>query len=240
METVGANPALIIPAWREFVDANPGKRLRGIGEPIWAGRSPAEMTECNRHEGLLNVAFADTPGFWLVCPYDTATLDPVDVEHACETHPHVSGLPSAAYPGLDAHAGPHTDPLPAPAVEPDRLVFDADSLSEMRRFVVARAERADLSPDRNQDFLLAVSEIAANSVRHGGGHGVLSIWRENGSLLCDVQGSGEITKPLAGRERPDEGQSHGYGLWLANQLCDLVQVRTFPSGNTVRLHMHRH
>ena len=58
---------------------HPGKRLRGIGEPIWAARTPAEMAECHRHEGLLNVAFADSPGFWLLCPYDTTTLDPADV-----------------------------------------------------------------------------------------------------------------------------------------------------------------
>jgi anti-sigma regulatory factor (Ser/Thr protein kinase) len=239
MDAVGANPARIIPAWRDFVDANPGKHLRGIGEPIWAARSDAEMSECHRHEGLLNVAFADTPGFWLVCPYDTTTLDPDDVARACETHPHVAGLPSAAYPGLDVHAGPFTDPLPAPAHESERMEFDADSLSEMRRFVAARAERAGLVDDRVHDFLLAVNEIAANSVRHGGGDGSVAIWQENGTLLCDVEDSGEISQPLAGRERPGEGQSHGYGLWLANQLCDLVQVRTFPTGNTVRLHMHR-
>ena len=42
MAAVGANPACIIPAWREFVDehSGPGRRLRGIGEPIWADRSP--------------------------------------------------------------------------------------------------------------------------------------------------------------------------------------------------------
>jgi anti-sigma regulatory factor (Ser/Thr protein kinase) len=239
MDDVGANPARIIPAWREFVDANPGKRLRGIGEPIFAARSDAEMSECHRHEGLLNVAFADKPGFWLVCPYDTTTLDPADLARARETHPHVAGLPSGAYPGLDVHAGPFTDPLPAPAGEPDRVEFDEGSLGAMRRFVTARAERAALARDRVQDLLLAVSEVAANSVRHGGGQGALSIWQDNGALVCDVQDAGEITKPLAGRERPEDGQSHGYGLWLANQLCDLVQVRTFPSGNVVRLHMHR-
>ena len=29
------------------------------------------------------------------------------------------------------------------------------------------------------------------------------------------------------------------GLWLANQLCDLVQIRTLPAGTVVRLHMNR-
>ena len=44
------------------------------------------------------------------------------------------------------------------------------------------------------------------------------------------------TEPLVGRERP-AGPAGGYGLWLANQLCDLVQVRSFPAGSVVRLHM---
>ncbi|MGI8873571.1 MAG: hypothetical protein ACR2KP_04455 [Egibacteraceae bacterium] len=36
-------------------------RLRGAGEPIWPERRPAELVECQRHESLLNVAFADGP-----------------------------------------------------------------------------------------------------------------------------------------------------------------------------------
>ena len=35
------------------------------------------------------------------------------------------------------------------------------------------------------------------------------------------------------------GQPGGYGLWLANQLCDLVQIRSLPAGTAVRLHMRR-
>src|SRR5436309_821665 len=49
---VGANPARIIPAWRDFgaQRAAAGGTLRGIGEPIWAGRSSSELVECQRHE----------------------------------------------------------------------------------------------------------------------------------------------------------------------------------------------
>src|SRR5688572_30942612 len=45
MAHVGTNPARIIPAWREFVSERsaPGRRLRGIGEPIWPGRDAAEL-----------------------------------------------------------------------------------------------------------------------------------------------------------------------------------------------------
>ena len=59
MTEVGRNPARIIPAWREFVGSSAdGRRMRGIGEPVWAGRTPAELAECQGHESLLNLAFA--------------------------------------------------------------------------------------------------------------------------------------------------------------------------------------
>ena len=61
MAAVGTNPARIIPAWRRFVDqhSSGGRPLRGIGEPIWPERSAHELVECQRHESLLNLAFAD-------------------------------------------------------------------------------------------------------------------------------------------------------------------------------------
>jgi hypothetical protein len=32
-------------------------------------------------------------------------------------------------------------------------------------------------------------------------------------------------------------QLHGRGLWVVNQVCDLVQIRSSNAGNVVRLHM---
>ena len=80
----GANPACIIPAWREFVDehAAASRALRGIGEPIWPDRTSAELVECQRHESLLNLAFAGTRSFHLLCPYDTEALDAAVIEEA--------------------------------------------------------------------------------------------------------------------------------------------------------------
>ncbi|MEO8290742.1 MAG: hypothetical protein ABI649_07070 [Gaiellaceae bacterium] len=51
--------------------------------------------------------------------------------------------------------------------------------------------------------------------------------------------AGRIEEPLAGRERPLLDQPSGRGLWLANQLCDLVQMRAFENGGTVRIYMSR-
>ena len=121
---IGANPARIIPFWQDFIAIQDGRPLRGIGEPIWAGRSAAELVECQRHESLLNVAIDTETPIWLLCPYDVTCLDP---------------------------------------------------------------------------------EI--------------------------------IDDPLADRRQPSSTAAGGRGLWLANQLCDLVQIRSHPSGTQIRLHV---
>ncbi|HEY1450507.1 MAG TPA: ATP-binding protein, partial [Solirubrobacteraceae bacterium] len=88
-----------------------------------------------------------------------------------------------------------------------------------------------------EDFVLAVNELATNSVQHGGGGGMLRVWQEPGALVCDVRDRGFIEDPLAGRRRPPIDQYGGRGLWLVNRLCDLVQIRSSPSGTVVRVHM---
>ena len=91
MAEVGSNPARIIHAWRDFVDERaPGRPVRGIGEPIGPDRNSAQLVECQRHESLLNLAFADTPAFWLMCPYDTEALGLDVVDEALHSHPIIS------------------------------------------------------------------------------------------------------------------------------------------------------
>ena len=43
--------------------------------------------------------------------------------------------------------------------------------------------------------------------------------------------------PLVGRVKPVPTQVGGRGLWLANQFCDLVQIRSGDDGTAVRLQM---
>ena len=88
MHEVGANPARIIPAWTDFLAdrGRPGRGARGIGEPIWSGRSQAELAECHVHEALLNYAFTDAPAgaipWRLLCPYDARSLTAEVIEQA--------------------------------------------------------------------------------------------------------------------------------------------------------------
>jgi anti-sigma regulatory factor (Ser/Thr protein kinase) len=245
MAEVGTNPARIIPAWREFVDAHAGqgRRLRGIGEPIWADRSPDELVECQRHEALLNLAFAGAEDFWLLCPYDVDALDPDVVRKAHSSHAAmVAGdetRRSDAYEDLGVVAGPFAEPLPGPPPGADVLPFAAGTLAPVRRLVELRAREAGLSEVATGDLVLAVNEVATNSLRHGGGEGLLSAWLTDEMLIFEVADAGGIADPLAGRVRPASGQSGGHGLWLCNQACDLVQLRWFASGSVVRLHKRR-
>jgi anti-sigma regulatory factor (Ser/Thr protein kinase) len=247
MTRVGKNPARIIPAWQEFVfeHSGDGRRMRGIGEPIWAGRSPAELVECQRHESLLNLAFADAPSFLLLCPYDTSNLDSAVLDEAERSHPLIAEggarRSSAVCRDASSIGAPFDVPLPEPETEVEEFVFvGIDSLGAVRQFVAAQAARVRWQHAQTADLVLSVHEVATNSVRYGGGAGVLRLWHVDDRLVCEVQDSGVIESPMVGRERPDSLQVSGRGLWIANQLCDLVQVRSNALGSTVRLHMeHR-
>src|SRR5919109_2410601 len=138
MRELAGNPARIIPAWREFVAEHTAGacRVRGVGEPLWPGRSDAELAECKRHESLLNLAFADGRPWWLVCPYDTETLHPSVVEEARRTHPFVSeegvGRESLHYYGLDAIARPFDEELRDPPGDASEFAFRRGSLAPLR------------------------------------------------------------------------------------------------------------
>jgi anti-sigma regulatory factor (Ser/Thr protein kinase) len=244
MGEIGTNPARIIPAWREFVDAQPGGgAFRGIGEPIWAARSPAELAECQRHEALLNLAFADSAPWRLLCPYDTTTLPSDVLEEAHRSHPVIvdgdEERPSRIYRDLAEVAAPFDWPLAEPPPTAEQLAFGEGALSGVRAFVRSRADRAGLGPDRAADFVLAANEVATNSLRHGGGRGILRIWTEPDALICEVADRGHIDQPLVDRQAPALGKENSRGLWIANQVCELVQIRSFPTGSVVRLHMLR-
>jgi anti-sigma regulatory factor (Ser/Thr protein kinase) len=243
MAVVGRNPARIIPAWRAFVDRNEaeGRGIRGIGEPIWPGRSAAELVECHHHESLLNLAFAGMPDWQLLCPYDTSALEDEVLETAEHNHPLVrsGGIHDHSRTYIDPRLGPapFCGELPEPAIEPRVIAFIGGELSAVRRFIGDCADDAGLDQDAKVDLVLAANELAANSVRHGGGHGVIRIWPEDSELLCEISDEGWIQEPLVGRERPQPDQTRGRGLWVANQICDLVQIRSGGQGTTVRLHM---
>lgn len=238
MGQVGQNPARIIPEWRRFVDHVAGKSaVRGVGEHVWAGRRDVEIEECRLHESLLNVAFDDGPTWQLMCPYDADALPNHVVQDAMRTHPMVlpDGERGRGYEG-HAHAlAAFAEPLADSPTSVFEIAFRVDDLTDLRGTVWRLCERAGLEPDAADVMILAAHEVAANSIEHGGGHGVLRAWTEPDALVVEVRNSSRIDDLLVGRRLASGLSEGGRGLWIANQLCDLVQVRSTSDGTVVRL-----
>ena len=61
--------------------------------------------------------------------------------------------------------------------------FDAATLEKVRAMVAVNGAQAGLLPSRLDDLILAVSEVATNSVMHGGGHGLARLWVDGGDVV---------------------------------------------------------
>ena len=99
------------------------------------------------------------------------------IEEAHRSHPFVrrggASCECSTYRGLQASGAPFDAPLPEPASEPAELWVEWSPLRHLRKLVSSRATAAGLRPERAADIVLAVHEVAANSLRHGGGAGTL-------------------------------------------------------------------
>lgn len=239
MTQLGRNPARIIPKVREFVDAHPGEHVRYVGEPIWDTRTPAELREATRHEALINLAFAGANAA-ILCPYDAIRLPSAVIADARRTHPTLvadgAAAPSPVYAGPENLPASCQTSLVPPPDDAMSLRYTTD-LPAVRAEVEKRARQAGLSEAKIVDLVLAVSEVAANTVKHARSPGTLDITVDEREIVCTIHDAGTITDPLAGRRRPAPNASSGHGLWLVNQICDLVEIRSEESGTTIRLHM---
>ena len=140
---------------------------------------------------------------------------------------------SGARPPSDLEAG-------APILD---QFFDADSLYALRAAVAAHAAEAGLSPGRSDDLVIAVHELAANAVRHGGGTGQLRIRIAAGKLRCQVTDQGNAlanghlpTVPSglgSGPAVQPWPYQPGHGLWLVRRAADQLTVTTGPRGSQV-------
>lgn len=239
MRGMGLNPGRLIAAFRVFADQHPGRMVRCVQEPAWPGRSREELNEVFRHEALMNLAFADGRAR-VLCPYSAELGDEV-ITRIERTHPVMvrDGQPqrsaSCVAPGLIPEEC--DQPLSSPPAGADSRQY-RDQLISVRGFVAERAHRAGLAPDRLRDLVLAVSELAANTIAHTSGPGSVTVWATDTEFLCQVDDAGQIADPLAGRVRADPSAPGGSrGLWVVQQVCDLVETRVGPAGTSIRLHM---
>lgn len=238
MTTLGRNPARIIPAIYAFTDSRPGQFVRYVGEPVWPSRTGAERAEAIWHEALLNVAFAGLP-LAILCPYDVVGLDSGLLAAAEQAHPALMRndrtQPNPTYAGTGG-LGERDSTLPEPPAGLEVLAY-RDDPGRARAFAREKAQVAGLAEPKLTDLVIAVGELAANTLRHTGRSGTVRVWATATEVICEVRDSGHIGNVLAGRRRPAADAARGHGLYVVNQVCDLVEMRTGSSGTTFRLHM---
>jgi len=240
MTVLGRNPGRIIPAWRQFLDTHSGndRPARGVGEPIWPGRRPEELVECQLHETLLNVAVEPETPFWLVCPYDAGHLSPEVIAEAYHSHPVI--VEADSYSGSGQYGGrAHVQAMFAAALPdipgvPVTTAFTRETLTAVSPFVAEQTRSAGLSDVDASHLAAAIERITAGSLHRGAGGGVVRIWRQSDRVTCEVSDDTVVTDLLAGRREPIPADFDG--LWFVNQHCDLVQLRSSDLGTTVRVH----
>jgi anti-sigma regulatory factor (Ser/Thr protein kinase) len=189
---------------------------------------------------LNNLAFAHADSE-IRSSHDTAEPDQAVLADASWPRPPLpsSGIPRAGrrVTGPD-QAAPSLPSQPLPSAV-DAAVFHTyrTDLSKVRALVMQQARAAGLTEGRANDLVLAVSEVAANTLRHTDSSGTLVIWHDPSEIVCEIHDEGKITDPNAGQRRPAADATGGHGLWLVRQVCDLVELRSDATGTTIRMHM---
>ena len=243
--TLGRNPTRLTALWRGFASSLPPVSLSansfaavGIGEFVWPGRTPAELTEAQHQETLLDEALA-AASLWLVCPYNVDALDDALVHEAARSHPVVrSGHTLSVNRALEHSDLPSLLEQPLEPRPPDgATTVEFTDLTSVRETVRRHAAAAGFDRARTEDAVTAVNELATNTIQHTPGPGTVTVWRTDDTLRCEVADGGHITDPLVGSYPPDDITTGGRGLWIVNHLCDLVQLRSSPQGTVVRIHL---
>ncbi len=239
LASASTNPGRITSALRAFADEHRGQRVRCIQEPAWHLLPPAHLCEAIRHEALVNLVLAGCEAT-VLCGYD-AQLGEAAAASARRTHPLLvqdgRWQPSGLFTADNVVPAECNQPLPPPPASAVALTYRADQAAA-RQFAAEQARLAGLAPARVTDLVIAVGELASNTLAHTSGPGTLWLWAHGGELLCQVHDGGHIADPLAGSCLPGPAElGGGRGLWVVHQVCDLVELRTGGAGTTVRLHL---
>ncbi|HEY0645179.1 MAG TPA: ATP-binding protein, partial [Nocardioides sp.] len=177
----------------------------------------------------------------LLCPYDAGSLPTDLLDIALHTHEAVR------VDGTLARNSHFDDPMdllvglsavvPAPSAATTLDCAELSDISAARRLVRMRGGMLGLRDDIVDDVVLAVSEVLTNALLHGAPPVLLHVYDEGPTWVCHVHDGGRGTlDPLQGLLPPVTPSDHGYGLWLARQLCTAVDVGSDRTGTHVRLH----
>ncbi|GAB3830170.1 hypothetical protein GCM10027610_018060 [Dactylosporangium cerinum] len=117
--------------------------------------------------------------------------------------------------------------------------FTGDGLRRVRDLVDQAAHVAGVSATNAHNLVIAVSELAANAVRHGGGSGRIVIEQTDDGVSIEVSDDGPGLPEHLSQELPAADAVSGRGLWMVRALCRDLHISSTARGVTVRLFMPR-
>jgi anti-sigma regulatory factor (Ser/Thr protein kinase) len=123
-----------------------------------------------------------------------------------------------------------------PSVSSD---FTGDTLRRVRDLVERTARVAGVSASNVHNLVIAVSEVAANAVRYGGGAGRITIVETIDGVQIEVSDNGPGLPGHVPDELAAPDQVSGRGLWIVRRLCRRLDISSTARGVTVRLFMPR-
>ena len=239
-DTVYIRPEAALASYDRTLRALADDGARGIrGVAVLPGcDTVADWQRWIAYEAIVNRALAHHPA-WIVCAYDTSVVDPAVVADMRRTHPEVAGDDACGCHAYEDPAdvvraiAPAAVPAPLPALRPLAPAADAP---QFRAHLTAAMEAAGVACDRARDMLLAASEVFSNADRHGGGLRDARAGVVDGRFVCELSDHGPgIADPLTGYLPPHDGADGGFGMWVARQATERMDLLADPAGLTVRL-----
>ena len=223
-----------------FQAGGDGRQLRSASpRTSFADRRRAALAEAQLSECVLNSPALRAWPLSVVCLYDARRRSTTPaLDEMRRSHPVIRGedeqrrlRPGAAPTTLFAQPLDRRRAAPRPTLD-----HRPAELADMRAFVRGTAPAAASPPTGVDDLVLAANEIVhqqpAPRRRPRAARDVVST-TARWCARCATPGTSP-TRWSAGSPRRPTPPS-GRGLWLANHLCDLVQMRSSQAGTVVRL-----
>lgn len=126
------------------------------------------------------------------------------------------------------------EPSPAAAVDAMAYALPGD-VAQVRSFVRSAALHRGLSAARVEFLVLAVSELASNTIQHTTGGGQVRVWSGDGQVVCEVvdRGADKAFGPM-----PVADSRRGRGLAIVRRVVDDLTTFATAAGNVVQLRMN--
>jgi anti-sigma regulatory factor (Ser/Thr protein kinase) len=108
-------------------------------------------------------------------------------------------------------------------------------LAWARRLVIDTATRIGINSQRAAHLALAVTEIATNALVHADAAAHIEIMAETDRVVVVISDQGSGLPATRHFQLPPPVQTGGRGLWLAERLCDRLEVLPALRGTRIAL-----